>query len=589
MRYFQNFLNRRFQSIKTKVIALNLFVLLFSIINISFVFFLKSSQIIKDNISQVNFIVNSVINKNIEFYIDEMQKIANYANYNYYIQQFLKNYNNMSEIEKLQVNNKIIELLNSFTSMREDIVNIIVFNKYGVLIKNNPERRFKKNFSMNIYNWFKNTKEDIVISPPHKQDYLEYHDSQDVISLCGNIRSYDSDEIVGKILIDLNLEVLQNIVQGVKLFKSGYVNIFSENKSLIYSENPQQAIEISKLIPSQKFKNGISLIKFNYKDYLVCTKYSRLTRWVVLSIIPVDETSITFYNMKKYIILFTLILGIFSILLSLNLTEKIIHPLIVLANNMKQFGKRENFIIPEYNSDDEIGTLYSAYANMNKKISELMNKLLNEEKEKRRIYLKSLQNQINPHFLNNTLELIIWFAQIKNFEGIMSVVSALSKLLRIGMSKDEVVPLSVEIEHVRNYLLIQQMRYRDKIDFIIDIPTEMLSLKIPKLTLQPVVENSIYHGLKNKEGKGLIKIYGRFLPDVAQIIVEDDGIGIAPEVIERIMNANDDKKEQIGLTNINKRLKLIFSEKCGISIESDGKSFTRVYINIPNTVGDKYE
>lgn len=581
--------NFSFQSIKTKLIIIELLILFFAVINISYAFFLKSSQIIKDNISQVNYIVDSLISKNIEFYIDEMHKIATYANYNYYIQQFLKNYSSMSEIEKLQVINKAIELLNSFTSMRDDIVNIIVFNKQGILIKNNPERKFKKNFSMKMYEWFEKTDtDDIVISPPHTQNYIEYSNGQEVITLCSNIKNYDSDEVVGKILIDLNMEVLKKIVREVRLFKTGYVSIFDKDKNLIYSPYFDQSSKIVKLLPFNKFKNGVSIINFSHKSYLVCTKYSNLTKWVIVSIIPIDETSVTFYNMRNYIVLFTILLILLSVVITLGFTDKIINPLIKLANNMKQFGNKTTIEVPDYSAKDEIGVLYNAYLTMNKRIEELMAKLISEESEKRRIYLKSLENQINPHFLNNTLELIIWFASVKNYEGIITVVSALSKLLRIGMSKAEVVPLSVEIDHVRNYLLIQQIRYKNKISFIIDIPTEMLSIKIPKLTLQPVVENSIYHGLKNKEGEGLIKIMGKIVNNVAQIIVEDDGIGIYPEMIEKILKEESDK-DKIGLTNINKRLKLIFSEEYGISIESDGKSFTRVYINIPVMVGDRNE
>ncbi len=223
------------------------------------------------------------------------------------------------------------------------------------------------------------------------------------------------------------------------------------------------------------------------------------------------------------------------------------------------------------NSADEIGELSRDFNIMIKKINRLMRQNMQDQEQKRKSELKALQAQINPHFLYNTLDSIIWMAEAKKHEEVVEMTSALANLFRLSISKGEqIIPIKKEVEHIKNYLIIQKMRYKDKLDFKIDVNEKIMDYKILKILLQPLVENSIYHGIKNKTGMSLIQITGEKFEDKILLKVIDDGVGMDKHQIKNIFKKSKTsiEKSGVGVRNVNERIKLYFGNNYGITYES---------------------
>lgn len=209
-----------------------------------------------------------------------------------------------------------------------------------------------------------------------------------------------------------------------------------------------------------------------------------------------------------------------------------------------------------------------------------------EQKKLRRSEFELLQSQINPHFLYNTLDAIVWSAEAGNQKQVVNMVGNLSNFFRLSLNKGkEIVSVKEELQHVRSYLEIQQIRYQDILDFEIDIPPEIDEYKIPKLTVQPIVENALYHGIKNKRGGGKITVSAKVKDDHFFIIVEDNGKGMTEERLAEVRKALaegiSDKNVVYGIYNVNERIRLHYGEEYGVTINSKPDEKTVVLIKLP--------
>jgi len=239
---------------------------------------------------------------------------------------------------------------------------------------------------------------------------------------------------------------------------------------------------------------------------------------------------------------------------------------------------------------NEITELGISFNIMIGRIRELLDSQAREQENLQKAELKALQAQINPHFLYNTLDTIVWMAETNKTDQVIEIVRTLSRFFRIALSKGkDWIPIQEEIEHVRSYLHIQKIRYRDILDYEIDVDDNILDGTILKLTLQPLAENALYHGIKNKRSGGTIWVRAR-RKDQNQVLLEvqDDGIGCTPYRLARIQERLDDESYEIsqedggfGLANVNKRIKLYYGNQYGLSIESQYQEGTRVAVTIP--------
>jgi two-component system, sensor histidine kinase YesM len=381
-----------------------------------------------------------------------------------------------------------------------------------------------------------------------------------------------------------------------------YKELYNENKNPIYiidskgtciSTTDKQFI--GKSLEQEEFiKPIIAKVNSDYditdsKDNtsLIVYSKSKLTDWIIVQKIsygPLNEQKSVLLRMSIIIFCVSILITfIFSMFLSSNLT----HPLKNILKRMRKVSKGNFEADYSLEGDDEMGELGRGINDLAGNIHGLLEKVKQEEKEKRNLELMVLQNQINPHFLYNTLNSIKWMATVQKADGIRDIVSALGRLLmNISKEKSEEISIRKELSLTEDYIFIQNIRYNGKIktNYFID-DESFLDYKIVKFTLQPVVENAIFHGIEPKREAGDIKIGITEEEDCLILYIEDDGVGIEKEDIQKILNTEKKNVNKglsgIGIKNVDERLKLFYGEEFGLSIDSVVGMYTRVNIKIP--------
>lgn len=280
------------------------------------------------------------------------------------------------------------------------------------------------------------------------------------------------------------------------------------------------------------------------------------------------------------------LLTVCMLLYSVRFARRITEPIGALASKAQLLGEGDFSITPVETNSTELQTLDRGFNEMAGRINALMEKQIENQKYLHRAELELLQAQINPHFLYNTLDSISILAENHRDEEVVRMVCSLSVFFRNSLSKGkDIISLQAERDHVTSYLEIQQIRYSDILNYEIRIPDELLGYLVPKLILQPLVENALYHGTKNKRGLGTILITGRSLGDDMLLQVKDNGAGMDAEQIKALQaGVYEDRHTGLGLVNVHKRIKLYCGEKYGLSFESTLGEGTAVSILLPKTM-----
>ena len=309
------------------------------------------------------------------------------------------------------------------------------------------------------------------------------------------------------------------------------------------------------------------------------------TDWFMVSVIPVDSV----LNQNRNIlwvfgVLYFIFLGI-AYFISVKLSNSIARRISSVIKQMKLVEGGKPKPLARKLEHDEIGDLIDTYNYMSNEINNLMNKEVKAANDLRISEFKALQSQINPHFLYNTLDMINWLSKSGKSEEVSAAVQALSKFYKLTLGKGNIiVSIGEELSHVSLYVQLQNMRYKDKIHYFVDVPDDLLDYEIPKFVLQPIVENSIQHGIFGKESKeGNIVITGWAEGEDIVFIVSDDGIGVPPEKTETILSGKGDSSigSNIGIYNTHKRLQLYYDKSYGLTYRSSETTGTEVEIRIP--------
>lgn len=282
----------------------------------------------------------------------------------------------------------------------------------------------------------------------------------------------------------------------------------------------------------------------------------------------------------------SLIVIILAVGFSSVITSSITKPIESLCSYAKKVGKGD-FSVRAEEGGDEIQELSYSLNQMVKRIGNLVEDVKIEQFNLRKTELELLQSQINPHFLYNTFDTIIWLVEDHQNDAAIEMVKSLSTFFRTSLSKgQDFITIEAEISHVRSYLEIQQFRYQDILEYEIHIPEELIGYRILKLTLQPLVENSLYHGIKTRRGMGKITITGKYEEDSLLLIVEDNGSGMSEETLKKVRKNIGNRKERdegtsFGLFNVNERIRLNYGGDYGLTVESEEGRGTRVTVKIP--------
>ena len=274
---------------------------------------------------------------------------------------------------------------------------------------------------------------------------------------------------------------------------------------------------------------------------------------------------------------------------SFRLTDGIIHPVNIMLDKVKKVGRGKFDMIPIEAEIEEIEELDEGINKMARKISALLENVRQEKEMQHLTELQLIQAQVNPHFLYNTLDTIVWLIEGGMTDDAVEMISSFSIFFRTSLSKgNDIIPLSEEERHTLSYLEIQQYRYRDILEFEINIPKELSGIPVPKLSIQPLAENALYHGIKNRRGKGKILIEGREEEDALVLTVSDNGQGMTPERLHEVQEAiRIGERAGFGLAAVAERIALYYGPGYGMKIFSEEGKGTTVEIRLGKNIQPK--
>lgn len=419
-------------------------------------------------------------------------------------------------------------------------------------------------------------------------------DSDNILSVAKVVQRPLTKEVKGLILVDIDRRVIEDICSNIKLGDTGKFFVVDQEGDFIY--NPAfknykmtNAIEKNILHRIDKKSTGYFIQEIDKEDYFIVYNTLQMPGWDIIGIVKLNEIMNTAYEIKKWTIVIEIGLLLAVMLLFLLITNTMTIPIRDLRNKMKMVESGNLDVEAQFRYNDEISDLSKGFNKMLIKIKALMEKERIYQENLKKSEFKAMQAQINPHFLYNTLDAIVWTAEAGNKEEVVNIAKYLSDFFRVALSKGkEWILIKEELLHVGSYLSIQKVRYRDILEYSIDVDPGIMSMRILKLTLQPIVENALYHGLKNKRGGGYIMITGKKL-DRENLVFEvsDNGIGMsANELVKLIKEINKpqseiDMKTGFGLKNINQRIKLYYGSQYGITVTSEFMNGTTVRVLIP--------
>ncbi len=441
--------------------------------------------------------------------------------------------------------------------------------------------------------------------------FLNYSRQYDAIIT--NITTANS--ISGNIKPDIDTEMWK-IVAGKNSFNEGtQYNILAEANSKIHwmidnTDSPRAKIKLEGILRSmQTLKDNVDQMGKQIENRSTTTENEllleniRFVSSVVEDVVQdyvlfeVQRTERQYQVMREgfirwEILYLVLLFGtiIFSVVVAWGLSKSIYTPIKKLHDVTTTITKNDLQALVTSDNVDEITELGMSFNIMIGKIRELLDSKIKEQENLKKAELRALQAQINPHFLYNTLDTIIWMAESKRTDQVIEIVSALSNFFRISLSKGkDWITIGEEIERTRSYLTIQKMRYRDILDFQIETDGEVLDYTILKLILQPLVENALYHGIKNKRQGGTITVRAKQSSNDGEILleVEDNGIGFTPEKLAHLQAELDDDSGEIklesgfGIGNVNQRIKLYYGKQYGLSLRSEYNTGTCATLIVP--------
>ena len=529
------------------------------------------------------------VNLNLDGYLRNMMRVSDTVYY-----RVIKN-TELEREEMAQGLKDALELL--YAKDRDVLVSLAVFDEGGGLICATPLAELKKSVTPSREEWFSAAVERIEnlhFSTPHVQNLFEDPDLRYkwVVSLSRHVELTRGGNVQsGVLLVDINFSGIEQICKGVSFSNGlGYLYLIDGSGEIIY--HPRQQLLYAGLqeennLAAAGYSDGTHTEVFQSQRRQVTVKTVGYTGWKLVGVVPV-ETFRDNYSQT----LFAVSLVFFSIFLlvfvNLRLSEWITAPMRQLDLAVKEQEKGAESVDFHVNGPYEVEHLSRSVQSMVSTMRRLMEDIRQHEEEKRRSELDVLQSQINPHFLYNTLDSVVWMTENGRTQEAIVMLTALARFFRISLSNGRsIIPVADELEHARNYLTIQKMRYKNRFSADIFAEPGVGALYTSKLIVQPILENAIYHGMEYADGEGEIHIRAFRAGEDVVIEVEDNGPGMPEEVVEQLLKPSQEgavpraKGSGIGLRNVHTRIRLTFGPAYGLSIRSEPDRGTLVRICLP--------
>jgi len=522
---------------------------------LSSIFYYTSKYIIMNK--EIEYTNGNVISTSryITLYADKLKNIINLLSVDADVRNFLISGN---EDSKKSIEKMIYSILDS----NKGIKNITVIGKNGNIVSSDKNNDMKISENMMKEKWYVdaiNNSDMPVFNPSRKNSTSSMNSALWFLSISQDIKN-SKGENLGVIVFDIKYETLERYLNSISFGKQIDNIIVDKNNNIIYYKDV-------KCFADKKCLAKFSEKNKNKDTYLYETQIEN-TNWNLRSLANTNDLVTLKKNFSHIVIIIFLVSLAFSSIITFIVITKILRPLIKLESHMQNFENN----LREFHLSEKTG-----YEVQN--LVEHFNVMVEKIKYLREYEIKALHSQINPHFLYNTLDTIIWMAEFEDNEKVISITKSLANYFRLSLSNGhEKIPLKDEIMHTKEYLFIQKQRYEDKLSYFFNIEDErLLSIEVPKIIIQPIVENSIYHGIKNLSGNGIITIDVYRENSTVNISVKDNGIGF-----EKAKQFKKSKTGGVGFQNVDKRIKFYYGKNYGVFINKNSKTEgAEVIIKIP--------
>lgn len=520
---------------------------------------------------------------NLSTYLRNMMRISDAMYYN-----VIKNID-LDESSMSQELNLLYEV------NKDNLVSLSCFTLDGELIGAAPVGTMKKDMDVTGQNWFTsavNKMENLHFSELHVQNIFENSSNRYywVVSLSRGVELTSSGKMSeGILLVDMNFSGIRQLFTKVNDSEMGYVYLINSDGEIIY--HPRQNLIFSNMIQennlaASQYEDGTHRETFGGEKRMVAVKTVGYAGWKIVSVTPMADFYQDF-NRTRILAVVIIILAIFVMIFANQFVAvRVVLPLKRLEDSIKRIGvdqKPEIYI----GGSPEIQHLGETIRSMVEQLRKLTDDIVKEQEEKRKSELDALQSQINPHFLYNTLDSIMWMVESEKYEDAIAMVQALGKLFRISLSRGKnIITVNEELQHAKSYLDIQKYRYKNKFTSYFEVEDGIGRYKTIKLIIQPLIENAIYYGMEYMDGDGEIHIRAYTRENDLYIEVADNGLGIPQEQLEHLLTDNTRSRSKgsgIGLRNVHQRIQLYFGEKYGLEIQSEPDEGTTVRIHLPKT------
>ena len=541
-----------------------------------------SSQL-SDTVKQENISLVNRVGSSLEVYLRNIMKLSDTIYYG-----IIKNVN-LSE-ESINEEMKLL-----YNSNKEQVLNIALISKEGEAISVVPASRLRKKFAVNKEEWFINAlnkTENVHFSRPHVQKIFENGDNgyRWVISMSRAVEITTGGSTEQAVLmIDMAYQGLDSVLDEVSLGNGGYIYLMDSAGEIIW--HPKFELIASGRIKENNlltatYSDGSIEEEFNNMVQTVVIKTVGYTGWKLVGVIKGTGISLNILKTRLFIVFVISLIIFIVVLINSYISFRVTDPIRELEKSVKKLEEGNLDADIYMGGSYEIQHLGKSVQDMKYRIKGLMQDIVTEHEEKRKSEFNSLQAQINPHFLYNTLDIIVWQIENEKQSEAVHTVTALARFFRLSLGKGKnIVTVKAEIEHVKNYLMIQHMRFKNKFDYEFDVENDVLELSSLKLMLQPLVENAIYHGMEFMDGDGLITIKAWREDNELYLSVADNGLGMTEDKVNLILagrsNSGNGRGSGIGVKNVNERIKLYFGEGYGLKIDSEPDVGTTITIHLP--------
>jgi len=573
---------KRSISLKFKLMVYFLVILLLPCISLGFVGpSLYARSIEREKESHMAAMIGQV-NENMELHVREMERLIDLVARTKVVTSFLQNGAAASSARQ-----EIAESLSIVSSTHPEIAGILVVASSDAWIGDGFSRTTRD--PLTGERWYVDAcsapGDVCLIARPIGRNIRSTHSygADEVVSIVKAIARPGTKEVLGVVLIDMRLAVIEDLFTGSPLGKGGFLYIADSSGEMVYA--PMNRVVYRIPIASLPGSSSSVILSAGGAEYQVLAQTSSYTGWRTIGVFSLSESLREVLMIRSLTYAIGGITMLLAIVAAFFFASSIAKPVLDLRSLMKRVEGGDLSVRFSGSLGDEIGELGIGFNEMIERIQSLIDQVYAEQRSKREAELHTLQEQIKPHFLYNTLDTIQWMAQEHRIDDVVNIVGALTSLFRIGLNRGrEYIPLVEEIEHVESYLRIQKMRYEDKFDYSIACDETLRGKRVLRLILQPLVENAIYHGIKERRGHGNLSVEARAEAGELFIAVYDDGVGMREAMVESL-NASLEEGGPVvggyGIRNVHERIRLTFGKPYGLSFKSVFGEGTKVTIRHP--------